>query len=346
MSASNIIPPTQSSEYESSVLLLLKRMATGTSRVLGGMMDIPWDDDLDEVGGEFGAETNKYGSKAGMLSDLLFPSFSPVLKMMLPPITDSSDGLCDQASIQQCASSRAQNTPRQDGLVLSSPDVMERLDFVITQMDIARMERTASRRLDVENIHQLSTITYANNDDLICPPCDDVMEQDEVQEHEPPNLDNAQVWSWMVVPRDTKQSMSRIAGDVPESISICVSTGSGDYVMEPSFDHCVICREHFKEGELLRVLVIDILIVCYDPFLHHSSICSPTSFPISHVNIYFIPDASAPTRYKKPSLVVPCARNKLQGHHLLPLLWITQVRTLLIRLNPIVQMDLFQVGLS
>ena len=246
--------PTQSNEYESAVLLLIKRMASRTSRVLGGMMDIPCDDDLGVVRGDFEAETNKYGSKAGMLSELLFPSLAPALKMMLPPITDSPDEVCDQTSIRKSASFRAQNTPNHNGLVLSSPDVMERLDFVITQMDIARMERTASRRLDVENIHQLSTITYVNNDDLICPPGDDVMKQDEVQQHEPPNQDNAQ-WSWMVVPRDTNQSISRIAGDVPESISICVSDGSGDHVMEPSFDHCVICREHFKEGEVLRVLV-------------------------------------------------------------------------------------------
>lgn len=41
-----------------------------------------------------------------------------------------------------------------------SEDGDERLDYVITQMDIARMARNASRHLDVESIYSLPTITY------------------------------------------------------------------------------------------------------------------------------------------------------------------------------------------
>ena len=39
-------------------------------------------------------------------------------------------------------------------------DESSRLDYVITQMDIVRMQRNASRHLDVESIYQLPTVTY------------------------------------------------------------------------------------------------------------------------------------------------------------------------------------------
>ncbi|KAL7511479.1 hypothetical protein ACHAXN_008767 [Cyclotella atomus] len=253
-----------SKDYENSaIVLLLKKMASGTSRVLGGMIGLPWDGDdmsLPDIGiveDMFAMDRNEdYG-----MVDALLPYVSPMLKVLLP--NDSVDDVrkvknqVKSVSFQSTPSTAPLNTkstPVEEGLVLPAPDVMERLDFVITQMDIARMERAASRRLDVKSIHDLPTITYGIGNDLICPSYDsgndDRDEREWIGQGHEHTQDNTQVWSWMVVPRESSKEMTRICNDTPMSSS----NGSGSDCMKSSFDHCVICKEHFQEGEVLRVL--------------------------------------------------------------------------------------------
>jgi hypothetical protein len=258
MTSSASSTPSNDCEH-SAMILLLKKVASGTSRVLGGMMDLPWDGDcisssVNEAGimeGLFDVGTNneEYGVVADMLSDVFLPYLPPMLKMLIPTMDD--DQIKDPITFEtssQSTSRKAQRNSVEDGLILSTPDMIERLDFVITQMDISRMERTASR---------FPTVTYGSND-LICPPNQVGMDTEESVEQDYPDKENAQDWSWMVVPRDTNEDMSRITSTtlhgVPASISICNSTCSMEDT-DSSFHYCVICREHFRVGQVLRVLV-------------------------------------------------------------------------------------------
>jgi hypothetical protein len=258
-----------SEEYENSaIVLLLKKMASGTSHVLRGMIDLPWEDDgmsLPNIGIVEDLFTFERNEEYGM-ADAFLPYVSPMLKMLRP--NDYENDVCKvknqvkSVSFQTTSSTSldTKSRPVEDGLSLPSPDVMERLDFVITQMDIARMERAASRRLDVKNIHHLPTITCGNGNDLICPPYDVGVEdkrepKDQGHEH---TQDNTQVWSWMVVPRDSDEEITRIADADWNDTSVYSSGGSGRGYEKSSFDHCVICNKHFQEGEVLRVLVRDL----------------------------------------------------------------------------------------
>jgi hypothetical protein len=131
-----------------------------------------------------------------------------------------------------------------------SPDA-RRLDYVITQMDIARMARNASRHLDVESILTLPTITY----------------------HAPqsPNLksikETNESWSFIMVPDETAQSRTR-----------------------QTDNFCVICMDHFLEGDRLRVLPCDhsFHVGCIDRWLsgsHSETECfTSVSFIDLHVD--------------------------------------------------------------
>jgi hypothetical protein len=260
---------------DSAIILLLKKMVSGTSRVLGGIVDLTWDEDqvvrsVHEAGiiDLFGIEENEdYGMCAGLPTFIFLPYLSPLLKILAPQ--EYKDEMPIDPKTQDNTSpetlSKIQSEHVDGGLVCPAADVMKNLDFVITQMDIARFERAASRRLRVGNIHHLPTIIYGNGNDLICPSYEDGIHED-ADEHE--HLDqanikevNTQLWSWMVVPRENDKDLTRIAGtnqNVPECISVCSSTrsvGSGQGCMDASFDHCVICKYHFQEGDMLRVLV-------------------------------------------------------------------------------------------
>jgi hypothetical protein len=107
------------------------------------------------------------------------------------------------------------------------------LDFVITQMDIARMARNASRHLDVESITQLPTITYRAKE----------QEQEVVDPQPQQRQQDAEGWSWMMVQQKGLEALDSI---LPED--------KKEEKRDIEQDECVICLEHFCHGDRLRVL--------------------------------------------------------------------------------------------
>ncbi|CAJ1930155.1 unnamed protein product [Cylindrotheca closterium] len=92
----------------------------------------------------------------------------------------------------------------------------QHLDYVVTQFDIARMARNASKHLDVESILSLPTLTYH------CSTSKDCRDGDEINE------------SWSLV---TAPNMDKVTEEVAMESNICV-----------------ICMEEYVEGDGLRVL--------------------------------------------------------------------------------------------
>lgn len=203
-----------------------------------------------------------------------------------PPITSD---ISDSSSCEQ------NMEINEGGLKFQSADFNadesnQRLDYVITQVDISRMTRTASRHLDVESILKLPTITYRAKNPSIC---SSHIEDDSVDEF---LLRNAQIiedyfdspaddtnpkgqtnhlevgpsqFSWMMIPKDVKEEAARVsnsiqAEELPDTISICKSHDSMnmEYNDDETFEYCAVCQEPFQDGELLRVLPCQHLFHC------------------------------------------------------------------------------------
>ena len=98
----------------------------------------------------------------------------------------------------------------------------DRLDYVITQADIARMARNAARHLDVESILSLPTTTYR------CP--------NKTVRNVRDSRDPDEAFSFIMVSEKFGRSM-----DQPGVENVLDS-------------ECVICLEAFSEGDRLRVL--------------------------------------------------------------------------------------------
>lgn len=134
-----------------------------------------------------------------------------------------------------------------------------RLDYVITQMDVARMARTASRHLDVESILHLPSVTFRSEMPPKAPPST-------VPEHERTEEEG---WSWMIVPPNPD---SQEKDKMPPK-----KEGEDQNV-------CVICLEHFVDGDRLRVLPCDHLfhMGCIDRWLsgtHSDEECYTSGCP-------------------------------------------------------------------
>ncbi|KAL7477044.1 hypothetical protein ACHAW6_002861 [Cyclotella cf. meneghiniana] len=282
----------------SAILVIMKKMVS----VVGGMIDLPWDDvQATEDGSNAGImeellsfQTNEdIGMAAGLLSEMFLSYLSLMLRVFLPSMDDFED-VCCHTGPQSKAYHVERNetlmsskvTPdithvkedsslKENGLILPIPDVTDRFDYVITQMDISRMKRSASRFLDVESMYRLPIVTYGS--ELVCPAYEDDTENEDFEIQDRLSGKDTQVWSWMVVPRNTNEEISRIPGSrwrgIPESISICSSNRSvrseGENGQEyvASFDFCVICKQRFRQGECLRILP------CEHRF-HSTFICS------------------------------------------------------------------------
>ena len=118
-----------------------------------------------------------------------------------------------------------------------------RLDYVITQMDIARMARNASRHLDVESITQLPTITYRGINKV-------EEESQEQQQQQPQEESPAEGWSWMMIQR----GLDVRGDDDDQAAKDSAASTSAANTRDKEQDVCVICLEHFCNGDRLRVL--------------------------------------------------------------------------------------------
>jgi len=148
-----------------------------------------------------------------------------------------------------------------------------RLDYVITQMDIARMVRNASRHLDVESILSLPTVTYRSNG---------IMTEDRVPTTQPSDKAKpgtsqsskelpADGWSWINVPPDPDSDENNTKDGFEEVKYPHAVTSAHEDDKQP---FCVICLEHFNDGDRLRALPCHHLfhIGCIDKWL--SGTCS------------------------------------------------------------------------
>ena len=120
------------------------------------------------------------------------------------------------------------NLPNASSVLDSGPVSPQQLDYVITQMDIARMSRNASRHLDVESILSLPVITYQGGPSSVSTKADT------------PEPQRSGGWSWTIIEETEVQNEEACSDLTDEQI-----------------DFCVICLEHFVYGDRLRVLPCD-----------------------------------------------------------------------------------------
>jgi len=138
-----------------------------------------------------------------------------------------------------------------------------RLDYVVTQMDIARMARTASRHLDVESILNLPTLTYRSESP---PPPQQVPSDSDHKRTEEGG------WSWMMVHTQPAPNAPSVSSSCEQKQQSPLATPKDTQQEEQHI--CVICLEHFLDGDRLRVLPCDHLFHtgCIDRWL--SGTCS------------------------------------------------------------------------
>lgn len=143
--------------------------------------------------------------------------------------------------------------------VLPSPS-SSRLDYVITQMDIVRMHRNASRHLDVESIYKLPTTTYR------APPPQEHPQRNSNAKASKTVEKSAEGWSWMFIPSD-KRELDDASSIILEGESI-----HHEHTASEGSNVCVICLENFVEGDRLRVLPCDhsFHVGCIDKWLSGS----------------------------------------------------------------------------
>jgi hypothetical protein len=196
---------------------------------------------------------------------------------------------------QEESRSRSGSRQNQGGLVVTTTcnddysvegsSTYHRLDYEITQMDIARMARNASRHLDVESILNLPTVTYRSKASL--PRYQDLGKHHQQScgagtrcfqiKENGSSIDDSSIhedgWSFVMV-SGIKSSILR--GTAVQHRNKKLATTEEDV--------CVICLEAFRHGERLRVLPCDhsFHVGCIDRWLsgsHSYNECVTTGCP-------------------------------------------------------------------
>ena len=297
--------------------------------ILGGILqELCWEDTSFAFVEGMHAQIEEIGSAARVILDVFSPYMHSVFNVLLPTddfgdhysydntfkehmpkggesscwegsrdraTSDLSDISNTESCVEVMKHNSRDNGERLNGLLFQNTDLFlnessHRFDYIITQMDVSRMARTASRHLDVKSINHLPTITYHAHDQLIFPnykgknkgdtlQCDapfiennfsDIIENEEPSCIYAESRDDSPQFSWMVVPSNPNDDMKRLSnsflpGAVPGSISICSSHHSccneKKHDIE-TFEFCVICQDMFQDGEHLRVLPCQHLFHC------------------------------------------------------------------------------------
>jgi Ring finger domain len=196
---------------------------------------------------------------------------------------------------RRSGSDNSSSTTIVGGLFVSeeSPDSLpgdhHRLDYEITQMDIARMARNASRHLDVDSILNLPTVTYQSR--LALPRHKDLARHQHACSSPNRKTSTTTTTTNSSFSRDDGFSFVMVSG---VKSSVLDSTfyhhlqgdhrDDGDDHQEEEEEMCVICLEAFQHGERLRVLPCDhsFHVGCIDRWLsgsHSYNECFTTGCP-------------------------------------------------------------------
>jgi hypothetical protein len=190
------------------------------------------------------------------------------------------------------------------------------MDTTITQMDVLRMLRNASRHLDVESIAKLPVTTYM-------PPAEATKSEGEIDDdklvEDDESLVSDAMSSFEDVTESPEMSWLLIDGSHPERSHVTTTTtglamasssssssaaaAKTDDRMGDSSHVCVICLEHFVAGDRLRVLPCQhsFHVGCIDRWLSGSS-----SFDDCVTS-------GCPTCKKRPNFVSPATPTPLMG---------------------------------
>jgi Ring finger domain len=209
-----------------------------------------------------------------------------------------------------------------------SLDDIDRLDYDITQMDIVRMNRIASRHLDVESIVRLPVLTYptkknAEPDKRTITPCipEDDVPAESLSYQESRDAGNSTLsqgdemhtteFSWMFVPPSPNvESLDSFSMEHDNSCSNSIESKSSHDHQQSIGDNdvCVICLEHFTPGDRLRLLPCkhSFHVGCIDRWLSGSH-----SFEDCYT-------AGCPTCKARPVVIppmIPECEQQMQGNH-------------------------------
>lgn len=129
----------------------------------------------------------------------------------------------------------------------------QRLDYTITQMDVIRMMRNASRHLDVDSILQLPVTTYRSKEKQVTGSKTITITSRPTRSSNNEDESETEEMSWMLVHEDHDNKTPCSGGNTfktPDVLPhIQEETAEGS-----DADVCVICLEHFVDGDRVRIL--------------------------------------------------------------------------------------------